>query len=476
MPTDTAARGWRASVARTVFWRVPPWLLALTLLRLWVAAVVPLSPDEAYYRLWTFALAPGYLDHPPMVALMMRAGMAIAGDDPLGVRLFAPVAALVGSLFLIDAVNRIVPGRGEAASLLLNATLLFGAGAVILTPDTPLLLFWTVSLWALIRLEQSGDRRWWFAAGIATGLALFSKYTAFLIFPASLIWLLSTRPRELRRPEPWAGLAIALLVFSPVIAWNAAHHWASFAKQGARVFDFHPLRALQFMGELIVGQFGLATPLIAGLLVTGQVRAWRGRVVLPLAFTLVPTAVFVIHALGDRVQGNWPAVIYPSAVLAAAIHPIWPRRLAQAIGLGMGITLLVYIQAATAILPLPVRLDPAARQLRGWASLAQTLPPAGFLAADNYGVAAELALFRQPVFGAEPRWRRFALPRVTPSGTGLLGSRGQPNPAYWRTIRKLGEVDRTSDGVVLARYHLYRVTPREKLTLLTPKPRAPTRP
>ena len=451
-------------------WRVPFWLFALTLLRLWVAAVIPLAPDEAYYRLWTFALAPGYLDAPPMVALMMRAGMAIAGNNPLGVRLLAPFTALIGSLFLMDAVERMVPGKGQVAALLLNATLLFGAGAIILTPDTPLLLFWTASLWALVRLEQSGDRRWWFAAGIATGLALLSKYTAFLIFPACLIWLLGTRPQELRRWEPWAGLALALLIFSPVIAWNAAHHWASFAKQGGRVFDFHPLRALQFMGELIGGQLGLATPLIAVLLVQGQVRAWRSRAVLPLTLTLVPVAVFVFHALGDRVQGNWPAIIYPAAALAAAIHPIRPRRLAQAIGLGMGITLLVYIQAATALLPLPVRLDPVARQLRGWSTMAHALPHADFLAADNYGVAAELALFRKPVFGAEPRWRLFNLSRAMPHGSGLLISRGNPDRTYWRSVHSLGAFDRTSHGVVLARYHLYRVTPREKLTTLSPGP------
>lgn len=450
--------------------RVPSWLLALTALRLLVAAWVPLSPDEAYYRLWTFALAPGYLDHPPMVALMMKAGMAIAGDNPFGVRLLAPIAALVGSLFLIDAADRIAPGRGEVAALLLNATLLFGAGAVILTPDTPLLLFWTAALWAFVRLGESGDRSWWLAAGLATGLALFSKYTAFLIFPAALAWVLATRPRDLRRWEPWAGIAIALAVFAPDLAWNAAHHWASFTKQGGRVFDFHPLRAIQFEAELVGGQFGLATPLIAILLVQGLARAWRRRAALPLAFTLVPAAVFILHALGDRVQANWPCVIYPSAALAAVLLPIPRRFLGWAVGLGFAITFLVYLQAATALLPLPARLDPAARQLRGWAALARTLPQAGFVAADNYGVAAELALHREPVFGAAPRWRLFALPRSVPPGTGLLLSRGNPDPAYWASMTPLGEVQRTARGVAVARYHLYAVTPKETLTRLPPPP------
>jgi 4-amino-4-deoxy-L-arabinose transferase-like glycosyltransferase len=77
--------------------------LALTALRLAVAATMPLSPDEAYYWVWSRALAPGYLDHPPMVALWVRAGTAIAGDTALGIRLLAPFAVALASLLIADA-------------------------------------------------------------------------------------------------------------------------------------------------------------------------------------------------------------------------------------------------------------------------------------------------------------------------------------------------------------------------------------
>ncbi len=65
-------------------------LIALTLLRLVVAASVPLAPDEAYYWVWSRALAAGYPDHPPMVALWIRIGTTLAGDSALGVRLLGP--------------------------------------------------------------------------------------------------------------------------------------------------------------------------------------------------------------------------------------------------------------------------------------------------------------------------------------------------------------------------------------------------
>ena len=85
-----------------------PWLLALaalTALRLLAAATLPLSGDEAYYWTWSHALAPGYLDHPPMVALWMRVGAWLAGEDALGLRLLGPLSAAAGSVLLARAAG-----------------------------------------------------------------------------------------------------------------------------------------------------------------------------------------------------------------------------------------------------------------------------------------------------------------------------------------------------------------------------------
>ena len=61
-----------------------------------VAAATPLAPDEAYYWVWSRALAPGYLDHPPMVAGWIWLGTALLGDGALGVRLLGPLSGLLG--------------------------------------------------------------------------------------------------------------------------------------------------------------------------------------------------------------------------------------------------------------------------------------------------------------------------------------------------------------------------------------------
>jgi 4-amino-4-deoxy-L-arabinose transferase-like glycosyltransferase len=161
-------------------------LLALTALRLSLAATLQLAPDEAYYFLWSTHLQAGYFDHPPMVALWIKAGTALCGNTALGVRLLGPISAALGSLLLWDAGDRLIPNRhaGLVAALLLNATLMVGAGAIIMTPDTPLLFFWSCGLAALARLVASGNRRWWLAVGLAAGGMLLSKYTAALFIAA----------------------------------------------------------------------------------------------------------------------------------------------------------------------------------------------------------------------------------------------------------------------------------------------------
>ncbi len=450
-----------------------------------MAAALPLSPDEAYYWVWSKALAPGFLDHPPMVALWIAAGTAAAGDSPLGVRLLAPLAAALGSVLLARAASDLIPGprAGIAAAAMLNATLLLGVGAVTMTPDTPLLLFWTATLWALGRVHATGRAGWWLVAGAGAGLALDSKYTAFLLAPAILGWLALTPGLRhwMGRWPVWGAALLAAALFTPVLGWNAGHHWASFLRQGGRAADWRPARALQFLGELAGGQIGLATPLLAALFIAGGVRAVRmgarGEAAPALlAWTMVlPMAVFVQHALGDRVQSNWPSVCYPAAAIAAAgLRGPWLAWRRPAVMLGGAVTLLVWIQGVVAPLPLPRAADPTLMRLGGWPGLAASVAGAAgragaaYVAADSYGLASVLARTvpgELPVVGVDPRWRLFRLPGMPPALAGRPGllvrterRADAPDPHDWAHALPVGELTRARDGVTAERYRLYLVT------------------
>jgi 4-amino-4-deoxy-L-arabinose transferase-like glycosyltransferase len=462
-------------------------LAALTALRLWLAAILPLAPDEAYYWVWSRGLQGGYLDHPPMVAVFIRLGTAVAGETALGVRLLAPLSLALGSILLARAADSLFPGRnaGPWAAALLNATLLAGLGGVTMTPDTPLLFFWTAALWAAARLLRSGDGRWWLAVGAFAGLALASKYTA-LLFGAGLLMWLALDPglrRWFARWPLWAGGAVALLAVAPVLAWNAANGWASFAKQGGRTGAGEAGVTLRFVGELIGGQAGLATPLVFVLCVAGAGAAvlawWRRRdpaALLLAALVLPGAALFLWQALGSRVQGNWPAVLYPAAAIAAAAllrAPGWLRLRVPALVLGGVMTAGVYVQAVAAPLALPRRNDPSLARLGGWAAFTEAVAAAasregaGFVAAEEYGLASVLA-FSLPhgrvVVAMDPRWAHFARPAPPPGVTGLLvrsERRGEGPPLWPGAVAIPGEpgrLVRSRRGIEAEAYRLFRVS------------------
>ncbi len=454
-------------------------LAAVTTIRLAVAAIAPLAPDETYYWVWSHALAGGYLDHPPMVALWIRAGTALAGQTAFGVRLLGPLAAALASWMLFDAARALFPGTpaGLVAVMLLNASLLLGVGTVIMTPDSPLLFFWTASFWAIARVASGGGGVWWLAAGLFGGLALDSKYSALFLWIGIGLWVLlvpAVRP-WLRRWQPWAACAIGLMVFAPVLAWNAAHGWAGLVRQGGRVEDWRPARAVGFLAELVAGQIGLATPLIWGLCMAGLLvavrRAWRSRDPawsLLAALSLPAVLVFLQHALGDRVQGNWPAIIYPALAVAAGGLLPGPRWWMAASALGFAITALAYGQAVIGLLPLPPRLDPIALRLTGWDGLARQVARdatgASFVAADGYTLACELAWWMPagvPVIGADARWALTTLPRAAIRGQqGLLvrdaRRAGTPDPAVWTEVQRIGTLARP--GAPGRDFAVYRAT------------------
>lgn len=454
--------------------RAPAWLiiflLAVTAVRLASAAAIPLSEDEAYYRLWAGSLQLGYYDHPPMIAWWIRAGMALAGDDPLGVRLIPTLASGLTGLVLFDLGRRLGADRATAAraSVWFNATLIVAMGGSLATPDAAVTPFWVLTLWCLSRTDGPRGAAWWAAAGLAAGLACLSKYSAIFIAPGVLIWLW-TRPdglAALKRPWPWVAAAIAVAVFGLNVGWNAQHHWATFDKQFGRVAGrgFKP----GYLLELVVGQFLLLNPLIAVFVLRGARWPWRapepGRLDrrLPLATSLPFAAYLVVHSLHDRVQAHWPAPIYPALALvaAAAAAEVRPRSAmaglrAAAAPLGLGLAALALAHLALPATDVRGVKDPTAA-LRGWPDFTRRVDAlrqaqgAAWIGAVSYGTTSELAAARPsaPVLEIVERDRY-------PAG----------DPSFRVDTRRPGlvvDIDRRLDAAALARCFA-QVTPLGQL-------------
>ena len=177
-------------------------------------ACIDLRTDEAYYWTWSKENVLSFLDHPPMIAWFIRFGTSIFGDTNLGVRFAGILAMLVTQLLLADIVRRVTHDvRAVVLAVLMpEAALYYGLLMAKVSPDTALIPFAVAMLWALVRLAESGDGRWWLAAGVFAGLSLLSKFTAVMLLPAVAAFMLvpAWRRRWLTSPYPWLAALIAL--------------------------------------------------------------------------------------------------------------------------------------------------------------------------------------------------------------------------------------------------------------------------
>ena len=460
-----------------------PWrLLALTgallVLRLCVGGLLPLTEDEAYYRLWAQAPALGYYDHPPMIAWWIWLGVHLLGDTPLAVRLLPSLA--IGALALLTFDMARLTGANaasaERAGLWFNLTLLAAAGGFLAVPDAPAALFWAVSLWAVLRARRAETAiTWWLAAGVAAGLATLSKYSALFLGPGVLIWLLATPDgrASLRAPGPWLALIVAAALFGLNIEWNATHHWLTFLKQFGRIAPHRWAPA--YLVEFLLTEFLLLNPMVAIFLL----RRPRSPEVWPFVLTSAPfLAYLVVHSLHDRIQAHWPAPVFPALAICAALNAekvvgIWSRARYAAAPFALAVCALGGLYASLPLLGAPLRFDPAL-PLRGWPSFARAVEArraaahATWVGVTSYGLAAQLR--DQPVIAApvvqiseRARWNDLQAGRgADVTGQGLivdLTRRIDPNllRACFRTVEPIGVLERGPLGGRTKSYGLYAV-------------------
>ncbi|MCX5730092.1 MAG: glycosyltransferase family 39 protein [Deltaproteobacteria bacterium] len=354
-------------------------LVALsTLLHVAYAGFLPLSPQEAYY--WQYARHPAlsYFDHPPAAAWSIRAFTLLLGDSERTVRLAAASWSAIFCLFFFLAGRRLLGSRGAlAATAVMLVTPFFSLGQTIITPDGPLAAGWIAAFYFTVRALQDERPAWLLAAGAAAGVASLGKYTGLLLLPQIFLALLLDRRgrRMLATPHPWIGAALALLVFSPVVIWNATHGWASFGFQfGKRGQDMH------FEPVLIGRFFGLQALVVSPLLVlvllasmATAVRRWREETMRLCALFSVPMmGIWIAVSPFHWVKMNWAVPVYPTALLAAvAIYGARPARwrglLVATVSLAAISTLYLTLMPIVPALPFPARDDTMA----GWKDLAE---------------------------------------------------------------------------------------------------------
>jgi hypothetical protein len=487
-PSSAFGPSLRTVIGRSA-WQV---ILGFTLLRVALAAILPLTPQEAYYWLWSRELAWSYFDHPPLASYSIALTTALLGSTSFGIKM----AAVAWSFGLNVVWARLILDLGSSQRQMwwslfaLNLVGIIEAYGVVIAPDAPLLFAWGATLWATWRAVATGHGRWWFAAGIFLGLGLLAKYPAVLLAPAIGLFLLAS-PRQrhwLGRPEPYLGLLLAAVAFAPVVVWNAQHDWASFAFQTTQratgMGRWQPRYLLQLIGTqlVVVTPYLLVIALFAWI---AGLRDWRGLLrddgrLLLMAAATVPLVLFTMTSLRSMVKPNWLAPAYaPLVVLAIRARlpgDAAPRSLR--IGLASSAVLLL---AAVLALVWPGAPIGKANTWDGWPEAARRIDQiqrelaargeASFVFSTNYKNSALLAFHRaghprtyaQDIYGERALQFDFWQPEPLAGATGILAIDDRRDEAavpdemrpYFASITKLESLDIRHGGRTTRRIDIY---------------------
>ena len=323
------------------------------LVKLLLAAWLPLTGDEAYFFLWGKYPDIGYYEHPPMVGWFLHLLLYVS-DATWWLRL---PAILLGTLigWLIYRVLRSQLGTQQAALVgLLYLLAPLNVVGVLVTTDTPLILFSFLSALALARALRSDGYLWFVISGTLLGLAFLSKYFAVLLGISYGIYLLLVR-RSARNALGLLLLFIAVLPFAALnMWWNYTHCWDNvlfnlYTRHSAAGIDWN--NPALYLLTLIY----LATP---PLLLYG----WRRRTELwqrlrsgelYLWLLLLPLLLFALLSLDARIGLHWVLAFYPFLFLALPVL-FGELQLQRSIRFMGGFTAL-HVMALAAVMLLPLQ-------------------------------------------------------------------------------------------------------------------------
>jgi undecaprenyl-diphosphatase len=461
-------------------------ILSITLFRYYYLALgnIGLSPDEAHYWEWSRRLDLSYYSKGPFIAYVMAFSTWLMGDTVFGVRFFAPLFLAFSSLFIylltielytspdIPETGMTGPAQGREArcfaprpvasprgpllrpeasegagrraaccsALVFQVIPLFSVFGIVNTTDSPLLFFWTLSLYLFwkaiqtqcigIRDQGSGKKKkipvnsqlstvnclYWFLLGCAVGFGLLAKYAMAFFYMCGFLFLVSSgRNRSwLKRKEPYLALVLSVLIFSPVIYWNAGHDWVALrhAAGQAHVLDGLKISLKDFF-EFFGSQVGVLTPVLFFFVMYGSIRNYISRFTARSSqflfwFWFPVLGIFLIKSLQGKVQANWAMFAYITALIASADFYLKGGPLKKGLRVVIVIALLIAFSVTAVahyptVLNLPVRMDPSAR-FRGWEELgiragevyedmASRKEEKVFIFSDRYQVSSELAFY-----------------------------------------------------------------------------------
>ena len=402
------------------------WLfIAITLFALIYNGFLPLHPDEAYYWTWSRHLAWSYYDAPPMVAYLIWLSTHLFGTSAFTVKLGSVLCITVGAYLIHQLTQRLFDSKTAEVALVITLLIPFvQAGYLLTTPDSPLLLFWTATLYAFYLALDTGKTHYFYLAGLCAGLMLLSKYTGVLLLTALFGYLIfSPQRRYFKNPHLYLAGVLALVVFSPVIIWNAQNHWVSFLFQWHHGTGGHHGFSGKYLGQFLGGQLGVFNPVwfvMMLVFVIGYVghkilhRGQDGNNVSSrpssrdlgnknsyLPFLLWPFLLtwlfFFYQACFTKSQPNWPAPAYVSAIILLAYWLVKGQwRKTYIVGTAVSVVVIIVVKFPM-LFPFMPPKDVLLNKFLGYQQVMQQAAkyyhPGEVVLSDSYQRASEAAFY-----------------------------------------------------------------------------------
>jgi len=150
-------------------------LLALRLVAVY-AARTDLVLDEAQYWTWSRELAFGYFSKPPMIAWVVRGASDLCGHSETCLRSASPVLYTLAAFMIYLTGRALSSSRVGFWSAIIFATLPgVSYSSLLITTDVPLVVMWTIMLYAWVMLVKRQSMGFAILLGVAIGFGLLAK-------------------------------------------------------------------------------------------------------------------------------------------------------------------------------------------------------------------------------------------------------------------------------------------------------------
>ncbi|WP_454780503.1 glycosyltransferase family 39 protein [Legionella sp. WA2022007384] len=221
---------WEFFSSRSVYLFLTLYFIILLLL----APINVLSLDTYYYWDWSRHLALSYYDGSPMIAYFIRLATSLFGDNLFALS-FIGIICIALTSGIIYKSARFFLSR-EASCIAMLSWLLSPLVTLDIlkqtTYDSPLTLFWSLTLYYTIKFIKTNKIKELYLIGISAGLMMLSKYSGIVLILSLLIFLIfSTYRSILKSKHFYFATLLAIIIFSPVMLWNYQNQWQSFIYQ-----------------------------------------------------------------------------------------------------------------------------------------------------------------------------------------------------------------------------------------------------